>query len=393
VRRRRVQYGLLRDGDHADIWRRHLAGEHLRDIATAVGCARSAVSRVIAARGGVAPQAYAVPPWRRSPLRLRGSEREEVSRGLRVGESVRQIADRLERAPSTISREIRRNGGRDAYRAHRAHAAARERERRPRRTRLARNPALRAEVERLLRLRWSPVQISRRLRLEHPADEEMRVSHETIYRALYIQGRGELRRELAACLRTGRAQRRTKASPENHHGRMAGMVLISERPAEIADRAVPGHWEGDLVIGRAQGSAVATLVERRTRYLMLAGLPGGRTAPEVRDALADKILTLPEHLRRSLTWDRGHEMAEHLRFTVDTGVTVYFCDPHSPWQRGTNENTNGLLRQYLPRSLDLHEVSQERLDAIAAELNGRPRQTLDWRSPSEAFAEAVAATD
>ena len=218
------------------------------------------------------------------------------------------------------------------------------------------------------------------------------MSHETIYRALYIQGRGELRRELAACLRTGRARRRAQAEVEDR-GRMAGMVLISERPAEIADRAVPGHWEGDLVLGRAGKSAIATLVERRTRYVLLAALPGGRTAPEVRDALVEAVTTLPARLRRSLTWDRGHEMAEHQRFTVDTGVAVYFCDPHSPWQRGTNENTNGLLRQYLPRSVDLREVTQEELDAIADELNGRPRQTLDWRSPSEAFAEAVASTD
>jgi IS30 family transposase len=392
MRRRRFQYGMLRDGDIAEIWRRYATGEQRRDIATAVGCSASVVSRVIIARGGVAPAVYAVPYWERSPLRLHGSEREEISRGLRAGESVRQIADRLGRAPSTISREVRRNGGRVEYRGHRAQAAARIRERRPRPTRLARRPRLRAEVERMLRLHWSPVQISRRLRLEHPADEEMRVSHETIYRALYIQGRGELRRELAACLRTGRARRRAQATVEDR-GRMAGMVLISERPAEISDRAVPGHWEGDLVLGRAGKSAIATLVERRTRYVLLAALPGGRTAPEVRDALVGAVTALPAHLRRSLTWDRGHEMADHLRFTIDTGVAVYFCDPHSPWQRGTNENTNGLLRQYLPRSVDLREVTQEQLDAIAAELNGRPRQTLDWRSPSEAFAEAVALTD
>ena len=391
MRRRRVQYGMLRDGDIAEIWRRYATGQQMRDIATAVGCSASVVGRVIGARGGVAPVPYAVPARERSLLRLRASEREEVSRGLRAGESVRGIARRLDRAPSTVSREIRRNGGRVEYRAWNAQAAARVRERRPRPTRLARSPRLRAEVERMLLLRWSPVQISRRLRLEHPADEEMRVSHETIYRALYIQGRGELRRELAACLRTGRARRRAQAELEDR-GRMAGMVLISQRPAEVADRAVPGHWEGDLVLGRNGKSAVATLVERRTRYVLLAALPGGRTAPEVRDALVGAITNLPSHLRRSLTWDRGHEMAEHLRFTVDTGVEVYFCDPSSPWQRGTNENTNGLLRQYLPRSVDLREVSQHELDAIAAELNGRPRQTLDWRSPSEAFAEAVATT-
>jgi len=391
MRRRRKPQQMLRDGDVAEIWQLFHDGLPLKEIGAAVGASEGLVGRTIAVRGGVRPVAYGVPLRERSPLRLHWSEREEISRGLGAGESIRQIAGRLGRAPSTISREVRRNGGRDEYRAHRAQAATRERERRPRATRLARSSRLRDEVERMLGLRWSPVQISHRLRLEHPADKEMRVSHETIYRALYIQGRGELRRELAACLRTGRARRRAMASPEDR-GRMAGMVLISERPAEIADRAVPGHWEGDLLIGRAQKSAVATLVERRTRYLMLAALPGGRTAPEVRDALVGKILTLPEHLRRSLTWDRGHEMAEHLQFTVDTGVAVYFCDPSSPWQRGTNENTNGLLRQYLPRSVDLHEVSQEELDAIAAELNGRPRQTLAWRSPSEAFAEAVAST-
>ncbi|OGO58997.1 MAG: integrase [Chloroflexi bacterium RBG_16_72_14] len=383
---------MLRDGDIAEIWQRFRTGEQQRDIARATGCSAAVVGRVIGARGGVAPARYAVPYWERSPLRLHGTEREEISRGLRAGESVRQIAHRLERAPSTISREIRRNGGRVEYRAWNAQTAARARERRPRVTRLARHPRLRAEVERMLLLRWSPVQISRRLRLAHPHDREMRVSHETIYRALYIQGRGELRRELAACLRTGRARRRAQAEVEDR-GRMAGMVLISERPAEIADRAVPGHWEGDLVLGRNGKSAIATLVERRTRYVLLAALPGGRTAPEVRDALVGAITTLPAHLRQSLTWDRGHEMADHLRFTIDTGVAVYFCDPHSPWQRGTNENTNGLLRQYLPRSVDLREVSQNQLDAIAAELNGRPRQTLAWRSPSEAFAEAVAATD
>jgi IS30 family transposase len=389
MRRRRTPQQMLREGDAAEIWRLFHDGLPLKEIAGAVGASEGAVGRLITARGGVMPVAYAVPPWRRSPRRLGWSDREEISRGLRAGESIRQIAGRLRRAPSTVSREVRRNGGPVEYRAHRAQAATRERERRPRPTRLARSPRLRDEVERLLRLRWSPAQIANHLRLAHPADKEMRVSHETIYRAVYIQGRGELRRELAACLRTGRARRRAMASPEDR-GRMAGMVLISERPAEIADRAVPGHWEGDLLIGRAQRSAVATLVERRTRYVLLAALPGGRSAPEVRDALVGKILTLPEHLRRSLTWDRGHEMAEHLQFTVETGVAVYFCDPSSPWQRGTNENTNGLLRQYLPRTLDFHEVDQERLDAIAAELNGRPRQTLGWRSPSEAFAEAVA---
>jgi transposase, IS30 family len=391
MRRRRRPQQRLRDGDIAEIWRLFHDGHPRKEIAVAVGTTTTAIARVVGPRGGVAPVAYAVPADQRSPRRLRPSDREEISRGLGADESVRGIARRLGRAPSTVSREIRRNGGRTAYRAVAAQRDTRRRERRPRPTRLAHIPRLRAEVERMLLLRWSPVQISRRLRLEHPADEEMRVSHETIYRALYIQGRGELRRELAACLRSGRAQRRAQASQPDR-GRMAGMVLISERPAEIEDRAVLGHWEGDLVVGRRARSAVATLVERRTRYLMIAALPNGKSAPEVRDALAALVTRLPAHLSRSLTWDRGNEMAEHLRFTVDTGVAVYFCDPASPWQRGTNENTNGLLRQYLPRSLDLSTVSQDELDTIAAELNGRPRQTLGWRSPSEAFAEAVAAT-
>jgi IS30 family transposase len=391
MRRRRIQYGMLRDGDIAEIWRRYATGEQQRDIAKAVGCAASVVGRVIGARGGVRPADATVPPWKRSPHRLRPTDREEISRRLLAGESYHQIARALRRAPSTISREVRRNGGRVDYRAFPAQRATRARERRPRPTRLIRSPRLRDEVERLLELRWSPVQIACHLRLAHPDDEEMRVSHETIYRAIYIQARGELRRELAACLRTGRARRRAMATPEDR-GRMAGMVLISERPAEIEDRAVPGHWEGDLVLGRGGKSAVATLVERRTRYTMVAALSGGRSAPEVRDALVALAARLPDHLRRSLTWDRGHEMAEHLRFSLETGFAVYFCDPSSPWQRGTNENTNGLLRQYLPRSLDFHTVSQEQLDAIAAELNGRPRQTLGWRSPSEVFAEAVAST-
>ena len=382
MRRRRGPRGVLRDRELTEIWRRYAAGEQMREIAVAIGCSDRTVGNVIGARGGVAPVRYGVPLGARSRLRLRLAEREEISRGLRAGESIRQIAARLERAPSTVSREVRRNGGRADYRAWQARSAALARARRPRVAKLACNRRLRSEVERLLGLRWSPGQIAHRLRLTHPDDREMRVSHETIYQALYIQGRGALRRELAACLRTGRARRRAHASADDR-GRMAGMILISARPAEIADRAVPGHWEGDLMIGKAGRSAIATLVERRTRYVLLAALPGGRSAPEVRDALVGTIMALPDHLRRSLTWDRGHEMADHLRFTVDTGVAVYFCDPHSPWQRGTNENTNGLLRQYLPRTVDLSQVSQAELDAIAAELNARPRQTLAWMTPSE----------
>ncbi len=377
----------LRTRDKAEIWRRVAAREPAREIAAAIGCSVRTVQEVIWRAGGIAPREFQGPPRERSPLRLRPSEREEISRGLRAGESARRIADRLHRAPSTVSREVARNGGREGYRAVRAGTAARVRGRRPKVAKLARSPRLRAEVERLLLRRWSPRQIAQRLRLEHPDDEEMRVAHETIYQALFVQGRGALRRELALCLRSGRARRRAQV-PDT--GRMAGMVLLSERPAEVADRAVPGHWEGDLLVGKGNRSAIATLVERRTRYVLLAALPAGRSAPAVRDALVERIGTLPAHLRRSLTWDRGHEMADHLRFTVATGVAVYFCDPASPWQRGTNENTNGLLRQYLPRSTDLSTVSQAELDAIADELNGRPRQTLAWMTPSEALAEAVA---
>jgi IS30 family transposase len=244
---------------------------------------------------------------------------------------------------------------------------------------------LRAAVERLLLDLWSPQQIAWQLRHDHPDDPEMWVSHETIYQSLFVQGRGALRAELHRCLRTGRARRRP-AGRATSFGHIRDMVLLSERPAEIEDRAVPGHWEGDLIIGKATRSAIGTLVERRTRYVLLFRLPDGRTAEAVRTALTSTILRLPEELRLSLTWDRGSEMYEHLRFTVDTGVIVYFCDPHSPWQRGSNENTNGLLRQYFPKGTDLSVHSQAELDAVARQLNGRPRQTLGWMKPSDALA-------
>ena len=247
-------------------------------------------------------------------------------------------------------------------------------------------------MQRLLELRWSPQQIAARLVIDYPDDPEMRVSHETIYQSLFVQGRGALRKELSRCLRTGRAQRRPQQRA-NGAGQLLDMVLISERPAEVQDRAVPGHWEGDLIIGQGSKSAIGTLVERQSRFVMLLDLRKGRLAEQVKDALVVKIRQLPEQLRKSLTWDRGKEMAEHVQFTVDTGVQVYFCDPRSPWQRASNENINGLLRQYFPKGTDLSVHSQVRLDKIAAELNGRPRQTLDWLTPSEAFARAVAMTD
>jgi IS30 family transposase len=257
------------------------------------------------------------------------------------------------------------------------------------RVRLAACPRLRRVVEAKLEKKWSPQQIARWLPGAYPQDPEMRVSHETIYMSLFVQGRGALRQELARCLRQGRAARRPQGQRQpTAQGRIPNMVMISERPPEIADRAVPGHWEGDLIMGKRQTS-IATLVERSTRYVMLVRLPGGHTADHVRDRLSKKILTLPSELRRSLTWDQGKELAQHLRFTVDTGVQVYFCDPKSPWQRGSSENTNGLLRQYLPKATDLSVHSQARLNAVARELNGRPRQTLGWKTPSEKLAEVL----
>jgi IS30 family transposase len=325
----------------------------------------------------------------RSPLRLSLSEREEISRGLAAGESLRVIAGRLGRSPSTVSREVGVNGGRRRYRACRAERDALRRMRRPKPAKLAQCHRLRAVVESKLELRWSPEQISGWLVLAFPDDAEMRVSHETIYLSLFVQSRGALRKELTRYLRRGHATRWPLGhSVMNGQGRLRGTVHISERPAEANDRAVPGHWEGDLVFGKGK-SAVATLVERMSRFVMVVALPNGNTAEVVADALADRIGGLPELLQRSLTWDQGKEMAQHARFSVATGVPVYFCDPRSPWQRGSNENTNGLLRQYLPKRSDLRAHTQADLDAIAAELNGRPRQTLGFLSPSQALDEAL----
>ncbi|HEY8817788.1 MAG TPA: IS30 family transposase [Candidatus Limnocylindrales bacterium] len=376
----------LTSAERLEIRRRVATGEPIGRVAAGVGRSSRLVHLVLRRAGGLPPR---ISP--RSTLRLSEAEREEISRGLRAGESCRRIAARLARAPSTVSREVGLNGGRQRYRAWRAEAGAAHRGRRPRLAKLARNARLRHTIERLLEAHWSPQQIAQRLRHDHPDDQEMRVSHETIYQSLFVQGRGALRTELSRCLRSGRVRRRPRGRiPQG--GRLTDMVFISERPAEIEDRAVPGHWEGDLLIGTANRSAIGTLVERQTRYVLLVALPGGRSAEHVRTALASRIMTLPEELRRSLTWDRGKEMAEHVRFTVDTGVQVYFCDPRSPWQRGSNENTNGLLRQYFPKGTDLSVHDQAHLDAVARELNGRPRQTLGWLKPSEALAKVVAST-
>jgi len=332
------------------------------------------------------------PPARepmRSLLRLSLTEREEISRGLAGGESIRAIARRLARSPSTVSREVAANGGRRRYRACGADKAAVRRARRPKRSKLASCDRLRTVVEAKLELRWSPQQISGWLVEEFPDDPEMRVSHETIYVSLFVQARGALRKELTRYLRSGHTTRRPRGhTVMNGQGQLRGTLNIRERPADAGDRAVPGHWEGDLLMGKRM-HAMATLVERKTRFVMLIALPDGHAADVVADALAAKIVELPTQLRRSLTWDQGKEMAAHARFSVKTGVPVYFCDPRSPWQRGSNENTNGLLRQYFPKRTEIAHYSQAELDAVAAELNGRPRQTLAWKTPSQALDEAL----
>ena len=323
------------------------------------------------------------------------AEREEIA-VLQGQCGVREIGRRLGRSPSTISRELRRNatGGQPArYRATVAQAEADRRSRRPKVSKLAANEPLRSYVAGKLGgcERWSPEQIAHRIVAEFPDDEQMRISHEAIYQALYVQGRGALRRELSACLRTGRALRKPRRRADRRRERITDKVMIADRPAEVADRAVPGHWEGDLIIGADGGSAIGTLVERTTRFTMLLHLPADHGAAAVRDAIATTITTLPEQLRRSLTWDQGIELSEHLQLTVEADLPVYFCDPRSPWQRGTNENTNGLLRQYFPKGTNLSVHGTEVLAEVAAALNRRPRKTLDWKTPAEALSALLSA--
>jgi IS30 family transposase len=362
-------------------------GMTLREVGRQVSCDQREVHQLERHGRRRAPRPYG---WQPGPGRLTLADREEISLGLHAGGSFTVIAGRLGRAVSTVSREVAANGGRDGYRAWRAHQRARERARRPKGCKLD-DPALAAAVSTQLADWWSPQQIAARLRIAHPSDPMMRVSHETIYQCLYVQGRGELRRELARCLRSGRARRRARR-PGDGRGKIPGMVMISQRPAEAADRAVPGHWEGDLIIGKGSKSAVGTLVERTTRFALLLHLPRGYDAEQVQDAMTRAIGTLPAALARSVTWDQGHEMSRHAAFTIATGIPVYFCDPHSPWQRGSNENTNGLLRQYLPKGTDLSARDAADLAAIAASLNGRPRKTLGYMTPSEKLAELLAHT-
>ncbi|WP_374199607.1 IS30 family transposase [Glycomyces sp. YM15] len=319
-------------------------------------------------------------------------ERIVIADRRREGASIRDIARELGRDPSTISRELARNAHPDSgdYRPHAAQRRCDARRARPKTSKIAANSELRTLLQRRLDLRWSPEQISTTLRRDFPDRPEMHVVHETIYQALYVQARGGLRREVAAALRTGRAMRRPRRQADRRqHRAIKNMVNVSERPAEAADRAVPGHWEGDLITGEKNGSAIGTLVERSTRYVMLVHLPGRHDAVSVRDALIDTARTLPAHLLKSLTWDQGSEMAEHLAFSLATDIPVFFCDPASPWQRGSNENTNGLLRQYFPKSTDLSVHSAEHLAAVAAELNGRPRKTLAWETPAERLAKLI----
>jgi len=327
------------------------------------------------------------------PRFLTLQEREAIADLHRAGASLRSIGRALGRPASTVKRELDAHGVDGAYLPHAAQRAWAGSRPRPKPAKLAQPSSLRDYVQRKLSLRWSPEQISHTLIKEFPDDESMRVSPETIYQALYVQARGGLRGEVAVALRTGRTRRKPHSRPDQRTHRFVDeMVMISERPPEVEDRAVPGHWEGDLIVGPGSASAIVTLVERKTRYVMLGHLPGGHTAQEVRDVLTTLIGTLPEHLRGSLTWDQGAEMAAHQQFSIATGVPVYFCDPHSPWQRGSNENTNGLLRQYFPKSTDLRPYGPEDLEHVAQELNARPRKTLDWDTPAERLRDLLTVT-
>ena len=377
-------YRWLRPDERRLIAARLFEGASVSGLAAQFGCSRVTIARIrdeatmLRRRAG------------HSRLRLTCEERERIFEGVVRGESDAEIARALGRHRSTIGREIKRTCvERWRYRPLAAERRQAARARRPKPGKLASHPRLLAAVEEGLLACWSPEQISARLKRDHPDDRGMRISHETIYRALYVQSRGELRRQLTRQLRTGRQRRKAQGHVERR-GRIADMVPISERPPEVEDRAVPGHWEGDLLVGAYGRSSIATLVERHTRYVMLARLGNDRTTEHVIEVLRHQIQTLPAHLTRSLTWDQGRELAAHKTFTVQTGLPVYFCDPHSPWQRGSNENTNGLLRQYLPKATDLAATSQLELDEIARQLNGRPRKTLDWMTPAEKIAELLA---
>ena len=369
----------------AELWQRWKSGQSLSDIGRALGKHAGSVHGVVSSNGGIIPAVR-----RRSRLALTLAEREEISRGIAIGSPIRQIAAGIGRPPSTVSREIERRGGRNTYRASAADAQAWDQARRPKPCRLATHDRLRRFVANKLKLDWSPEQIAGWLKLKFPNDESMRVSHETIYRSLFIQARGVLRKELIEHLRSGRMMRRSKnASTDGQpRGQIVDGVSIRERPADVEDRAIPGHWEGDLISG-SKNTHIATLVERHSRFTMLVKVRGKDTTSVVA-ALSKQVRKLPSEMRRSLTWDRGMEMAHHKKFTVATDVQVYFCDPQSPWQRGTNENTNRLLRQYFPKGTDLSGYSQSDLNKVALRLNQRPRKTLNFYSPADRLEASVA---
>ena len=373
--------------EKTELWDRWQRGESLKAIGRAFGKPSSSIYFQVAPHGGIRPA-----PRRRSRLALSLSEREEISRGIVARHSIRSMASLLGRSPSTVSREVRRNGGYDQYRASLADDRAWDRACRPKRCKLAKHPWLRRVVARKLRLNWSPEQIAGWLKRAHPGDGANQVSHETIYRSLFVQARGVLKKELLQHLRFKRTIRRSKLARRKGVGRgqIADMVSISERPASVEDRAVPGHWEGDLLSG-PQNSYIATLVERQTRYVMLAKVANKETQTVV-SALIRQARKLPTELYKSLTWDRGKELADHRRFSLATDIDVYFCDPQSPWQRGSNENTNGLLRQYFPKGTDLSVYSQANLNKVARQLNERPRKTLAFETPAERFNACVAST-
>lgn len=369
------------------MWERWRKGESLQQIAQLFDRNHSSIQRILAETGGIQPV-----PRCRSGRALTLAEREEISRGLITGRSIRSIAMRLKRAPSTVSREVSRNGGSSAYRASLADHAAWDRALRPKICKLADNRNLAHLVAEKLQLQWSPEQIAGWLKCAYPDSEEYQVSHETIYRTLFVQTRGALKKELLAHLRRTRVMRRSRHHTQktDNHGRIVDAVSISERPASAEDRAVPGHWEGDLLFG-SSNSQIATLVERQTRYVMLVKVTGKDTETVV-NGLIKHARQLPRELYKSLTWDRGKEMADHKRFTLATDIKVFFCDPQNPWQRGTNENTNGLVRQYLPKGIDLSDYSQAKLNAIARRLNERPRKTLNYETPAQRFNQTVAST-
>ena len=375
------------ESQKALMWERWRKGDSLQQIAQLFDRNHSSIQGILAESGGIQPT-----PRRRSRLALTLAEREEISRAVVADQSIRSIAMSLGRAPSTISREIKRNGGQECYRASKADQTAWDRAHRPKTCKLAENRTLAHIVAGKLQLLWSPEQIAGWLKRTYPDDENYRVSHETIYRSLFIQARGALKKELLQHLRRTRAMRRSRHHTQktDDHGRIRDTVSISERPATVEDRAVPGHWEGDLLCG-TNSSQIATLVERHTRYVMLVKV-SSKDSETVTNALIKNARKLPQEIYKSLTWDRGSEMADHKRFTLATDIKVYFCDPQNPWQRGTNENTNGLLRQYFPKGTDISPYPQAKLNAVARQLNTRPRKTLDYETPAERFSQSVAST-